>query len=103
MTDLRRILAKNMKEYRSILGFSQAKLAERVNTATNYIALIEMGKRFPSPQMLERIAVALEVDSTQLFSKKTFEEDLIKKFRKNIITDIEQVIITRLKELKEAD
>jgi transcriptional regulator with XRE-family HTH domain len=103
MTDLRRILAKNMKECRSILGLSQAKLAERVNTATNYIALIEMGKRFPSAQMLERIAMALEVDSTQLFSKKSLEEDLIKTLRKNIITDIEQVIATRLKELREAD
>lgn len=92
-----------MKAYRGILGLSQARLAERVNTAPNYIALIEMGKRFPSPQMLDRIASALEVDSPQLFSGKPSEEAFIRKLRENIIADIEQVIAIRLKELRGQD
>jgi transcriptional regulator with XRE-family HTH domain len=100
MTDLQKLLALNMKVYRSILGLSQAKLAERINTASNYIALIEMGKRFPSPQMLDRIAAALEVDAAQLFSKRPSEEALIQKLHENIIADINQVITARLAELR---
>jgi transcriptional regulator with XRE-family HTH domain len=92
-----------MKVYRGTLGLSQAKLAEKVNTAPNYIALIEMGKRFPSPRMLDRIANALEVDTPQLFSGKSSEEEFIRKLRENIISDIEQVITNRLKELREKE
>jgi transcriptional regulator with XRE-family HTH domain len=75
MTRLQELLALNMKIRRSALGLSQAKLAEKINIAPNYIALIEMGKRFPSPQMLDRIAGALEIDSPRLFSAKSSEEE----------------------------
>ena len=71
MTDIRQVLAANMKKYRKIQGISQAKLAERINTATNYIAMIEIGKKFPSPNMLERIAQALNVDTPELFTTQT--------------------------------
>ena len=101
MTNLKALLASNMKVYRGALGLSQAKLAELVNTAANYIALIETGKRFPSPQMLERIADALRVDTTQLFSKKPEEEEFIRAFCEHLVSDIEQVIANRLKELKD--
>ncbi|MDR2785527.1 MAG: helix-turn-helix transcriptional regulator [Treponema sp.] len=103
MTRLQGLLAANMKVYRGILGLSQAKLAEKISTAPNYIALIEAGKRFPSPRMLDRIADALEVDSPQLFSRKPSEEKFIQKLRENIISDIERVITDRLKELQEKD
>jgi transcriptional regulator with XRE-family HTH domain len=103
MTRLQGLLAANMKVYRNTLGLSQAKLAEKVNTAPNYIALIEMGKRFPSPKMLDRIAAALEVDSPRLFSAKQSEEEFIRKLRENIIADIERVIADRLKELRGKD
>jgi transcriptional regulator with XRE-family HTH domain len=71
MTDIRLILAENMKKYRKILGLSQEKLAEKMNTAPNYIAMIEVGKKFPSAGMLERIALALNVDTPELFTTHT--------------------------------
>jgi transcriptional regulator with XRE-family HTH domain len=71
MTDIRLILAENMKKYRKILGISQEKLAEKMNTAPNYIAMIEVGKKFPSAGMLERIAQALNVDTPELFTTNT--------------------------------
>ena len=71
MTDLRELLGANIKIYRKTQGLSQAKLAERVDTATNYISAIEAGRRFPSVSMLEKIAIALDIDTTELFSKKT--------------------------------
>ena len=47
MTNLRHVLAINMKEKRSMLGLSQAKLAEKINTAPTYIAMIELGEKIP--------------------------------------------------------
>jgi transcriptional regulator with XRE-family HTH domain len=79
MTKLRSLLAHNIKEKRRILGISQAKLAERVKTSTHYIGQIELENKFPTPEMLERIAAALEMDSPQLFSMATFSKDIIKK------------------------
>ena len=63
MTDLKQILACNMKINRKILGLSQAKLAEQLNAATNYISMIESEKKFPSLPMLEKIAGALHIDT----------------------------------------
>jgi len=66
------------------LGFSQVNLAEKVGTSTQYIGQIEQNKKFPSPEMLERIAEALEVDSPQLFSMETYSQDAIQQFKNNL-------------------
>ena len=68
MTDLRKVLAVNMKLHRKKLGLSQAKLAELTDVSDNHIALIETGKRFPSLSMLELLAKALKIDVLELFS-----------------------------------
>lgn len=70
MTNIQRCLAQNMKQHRKKLGLSQASLAERAGTAPNYIAMIEVGKSFPSLPMLEKIAGALEIDALDLFDKQ---------------------------------
>ena len=67
MTKVQECLAKNIKRYRKALHLTQEQLAERAETSTNYIGTIEIGQKFPSPQMIERIARALQVDSLQLF------------------------------------
>ncbi|MCL2802277.1 MAG: helix-turn-helix domain-containing protein [Treponema sp.] len=78
MTDLRQLLGTNMKIYRKSLGFSQEKLAEKVDTATNYIAAIEAGRRFPSISVLEKIALALKIDTPELFSMKPVQYNTVK-------------------------
>ena len=98
MTNLRQVLALNMKEKRRILGFSQAKLAEIVNTAPTYIAMIELEKKFPSVEMLERIAEALVMDTTELFSVKPLPEDALRTLRRSILQDLDKAIAERLKE-----
>ena len=67
MTKVQECLAKNIKRYRKALHLTQEQLAERAETSTNYIGTIEIGQKFPSPQMIERIAQALQIDSLQLF------------------------------------
>ena len=71
MTDLRKLLAQNIKKYRKIRGFSQEKLAERAKTSTTHIGMIEIGKKFPSVKMLDQIADALGIDTPELFTTKT--------------------------------
>ena len=108
MTNLRSLLAYNIKERRRFLSISQAQLAEKVATSTHYIGQIEQKNKFPSPEMLERIATALEIDSPQLFSMTSFSDEAIKRFQKGITTDLEtalihaiaQTIETRAAELK---
>ncbi|MCL2185041.1 MAG: helix-turn-helix domain-containing protein [Treponema sp.] len=92
MTCLRTLLAHNIKERRRILGFSQEKLAEIVNTSTHYIGQIELKNKFPTPEMLERIATALEIDSPQLFSMASFPKEVIKQFQKEVLKEIDTAI-----------
>ena len=102
MTSLRSVLAFNMKVQRQILGISQAKLAEKVNTSTHYIGMIESEKKFPTPEMLERIASALDIDAPALFSIKSYpssETVTVAKFQEQVLNDIAQVIAYRVKEL----
>ncbi|GHU90643.1 transcriptional regulator [Spirochaetia bacterium] len=105
MTSLRAVLAFNMKEQRHVLRISQEKLAERVNTSTHYISMIEKERSFPTPEMLERIAAALEIDAPELFSTRAFpseEGGANKKFQELVISDMEKVLAFRLKELEQA-
>ncbi|MDR0598811.1 MAG: helix-turn-helix transcriptional regulator [Treponema sp.] len=85
-------MAQNIKRYRSALGFSQAELAEKVDTSTNYIGLLEIKRRFPSPEMMERLAAALGIDTTELFYKELTARDTIRTYRKAAIEDIQKAI-----------
>jgi transcriptional regulator with XRE-family HTH domain len=91
-----------MKAQRQILGISQAELAGKVDTSTNYIALIETGKRFPKPEMLERIAAALGIDPPCLFAteiRPLAEAETLAKAEKLILGDITKFVSHRIKQL----
>jgi transcriptional regulator with XRE-family HTH domain len=88
MTNIRNVLAKNMKAYRNALGLSQAKLAEKVGTSTHYIGMIETKNNFPSPEMIERIAAALGIDTLDLFSTDKKTPEAIKTYRKSTLVDV---------------
>jgi transcriptional regulator with XRE-family HTH domain len=92
MTNLKQVLALNIKQNRCRLGLTQAKLAEKADASTQYIAMIELGRKFPSTEMLERLAVALEIDNLDLFSPPPFSEKNLKKLQKTILTDLEKKI-----------
>ena len=92
MTSLKKLLAFNMKEQRRILGISQAVLAERISTSTNYIAMIELERKTPSLSMIERIAEALQVDPPVLFSMQSIPHESIKKLHKSLLGDIEKAV-----------
>jgi len=102
MTSLRAVLAFNMKVERQILGISQKKLAARVGTSTHYIGMIESEKKFPSSEMLERIAAALEIDAPALFSTKSYSSPktgTMATFQEELTNDIAQVVAYRISKL----
>jgi transcriptional regulator with XRE-family HTH domain len=93
-----------MKGQRRVLGITQAELAERVNTSTNYIALIETEKKFPTPEMLERIADALEIEPPALFAveiRPLTEAEMMLKAQKRVLSDITRFVSHRIKQLKQ--
>jgi transcriptional regulator with XRE-family HTH domain len=96
MTNLRHLLACNMKKYRQEQKLSQVKLAAKAGVSLNYVQMIELERKFPSPEMLSRLAEALEIDTPQLFSMpaaKT-DADVLKRFFKTVLLDIEKAVRT---------
>jgi transcriptional regulator with XRE-family HTH domain len=95
MRSLKAILASNMKVYRNNLGISQAQLAERVNTATSYIAMIETQKKYPSFEMLERIAKGLEIEPAALFATENHphtKEKRLSRIKKQMLKDVNSAV-----------
>jgi len=74
------------------MGLSQLKLADLVCTAPNYIAMIEAGKRFPSDTMIERIAIALQRESFELFSIVPVQ----KQWQKKLLAELADFITQKL-------
>ena len=50
------------------------KLAEYCNTATSYIGDIEIGRRFPSMEMIEKMANVLRIEPYHFFKNRTNNE-----------------------------
>jgi transcriptional regulator with XRE-family HTH domain len=92
MANLRQLLALTMKKRRRDLGLSQARLAEKADTSTQYIAMIELTRKFPSPEMLERIAAALEIDAPELFSLPPSPAGTLRRLHETVLADIEQAV-----------
>ena len=60
-------LGMRIKYLRQKLKWSQEDLALNANVNKNYISDLENGRRNPSLQILERIAVALNISLEELF------------------------------------
>jgi transcriptional regulator with XRE-family HTH domain len=64
---LQEIFIANLKRFRKERGLSQLALSAKCDTTSNYIGQIEMGRRIPSFDKIEKIAAALEIDPHELF------------------------------------
>ena len=92
MTNIKQVLAFNIKNYRNRLGLTQAKLAEKSGASTQYLAMIELGRKFPSLEMLDRIAAALEIDNLALFTPPPYPVMNLENFKKSFISDMEKEV-----------
>jgi len=118
---IREILAQNLKEYRYKCGYTQEKLAERAGISANYLSMVEISRKFPTPEMLDRLAQALNIHTFQLFNpsatpdgallhleqviienieatmKKIIKDDIINEINQTIIEVIKQVLLENSK------
>ena len=67
MVRIQELLSMNIKLARARLGFSQMHLAELCKLSTSFIGEIELAKKFPSPENLQRLCDALGLRPYQLF------------------------------------
>ena len=98
---LQQVFIANLKKIRKERGFSQMTLSEKCDTTSNYIGQIEMGRRIPSFEKIEKIAAALEIPSYKLFAYETVEKAPDKtlktrEYLQKIPQNIKKEIISRL-------
>ena len=74
-TEIRGILARNIKTYREHRLWSQAELAEYSDISVPFLSEIERGNKWPFPDTLGKIANALNVQIYELFKEgRTFSK-----------------------------
>ena len=72
--NIQNVLGKNIRFFREAKGWSQDVLSEKSNLHRTYISGVERGIRNPTVEIVQKIAVALEVAASDLF-KPTPDED----------------------------
>lgn len=93
---LREIFIANLKKNRKRQKISQMDLAGRCDTAASYIGEIEIGRKFPSVEMIEKIAGALDIEAYRLFVDEEFwklRNDAAITYFEGLPPDIRQEII----------
>jgi transcriptional regulator with XRE-family HTH domain len=98
MLGIRDVLAQNLKINRRSCGLTQEKLAEKAGISAHYLAMVEVGRKFPTPEMLDRLAGALGIETYKLFEMPAAPEDALRLLRQDIVTEIEQLVVKAIKE-----
>jgi transcriptional regulator with XRE-family HTH domain len=65
--DVKRVFGANLKRYRKKAGMSQEDLAEKLEVTSKHLSNIEVGQKFISAGLLEKIAGILGVSPSVLF------------------------------------
>jgi len=73
-TDIRAVLAENIRDYRRGKNLSQEELAEKCGLHRTYIGSVERCERNVTLSTLEVLASALGVSVPELLSKKEIAE-----------------------------
>jgi transcriptional regulator with XRE-family HTH domain len=92
MERLGEIFAKNLKEYRRKSGLTQEKLAEKVDVSTHHIGMIELARSFPTLDLVERIADALDIEIYRLFMEPHSPNEELERLRQEIKEDMKQLL-----------
>ena len=98
--ELRAVFIRNIKKYRKINKISQMILAEHCGTSTSYIGEIEIGKKFPSVEMIQKIADALKVQPYKLFMDESdvYIATLSPKAKEELIAKVQQSVASIIEE-----
>lgn len=72
-TELRQILAENIRAYRKDKRMSQEQLADMCNLHRTYVGSVERGERNVTLSTLEIFAAVFQVEVPILLTKKAFK------------------------------
>ncbi len=64
---LKQIFGNNLHSYRKLRGLSQEQLSERLDISVKHLSTMETGKVFASAELIEKIAIQLDVSISALF------------------------------------
>ena len=84
------ILAKNLREHRRKCGLSQEKLAEKAEISTQYYAMLEIARRIPSLEVIERLAKSMDIEVFELFLIDFSPRKELEQLRKDIVNEMKQ-------------
>ena len=88
MIDIKEIFAENLRKIRRKKGLTQEKLAEKANMSLQYLALLEIARKFPSGEMLERLANALDIETYELLAVDSSAKKELELLRNDIICEV---------------
>jgi transcriptional regulator with XRE-family HTH domain len=88
---IKAVLGKNIKFRRTQKGFTQAVLAEKSDISIIFLSSIERGAKYPKPDILARLAEALEAEVFELF-----KGDLVPSDSKELVTLLSKDITSKL-------
>jgi transcriptional regulator with XRE-family HTH domain len=86
--ELRKVLSANIKHYRGLRGWSQIKLAEKIDISTNFLADIEVGRSWVSSSTLTKLANVFEIEVYELFRPEKTPQDETKETLKSLVSDL---------------
>ncbi len=66
---LREIVARNLRRLRRAKGLSQEELADRAEIDRNYVGMLEREQHAATIDMLEKLAIVLEIDPVAFFER----------------------------------
>ena len=67
-------------------------MAEKTGTSTQYIGMLEIKGKFPSSEMIHKLAAALKIDPTELFHREIDPETTINNAKMAVIEDIGEAV-----------
>ena len=85
-----------LKELRKEKNLTQEQLAELINCNPKYISEIESRNKFPSAEVIDALALALEVPVSQLFADEGSPENTAafdpQQFTQELVSGLHQLI-----------
>jgi transcriptional regulator with XRE-family HTH domain len=96
--NLKKILSRNLRENRRKCGLSQEKLAEKAGISTQYLAMLEIARKFPTSEVLERLAGAMDIKVYELFLIDHSPREELERLEQSIIANIEHVVRETIQE-----
>jgi transcriptional regulator with XRE-family HTH domain len=79
-----------LRENRRKCGFSQEKLAEKAGISTQYLAMMEIARKFPASKVLEHLAEAMGIKVYELFLVDHSPREELELLRQDIIHEMKQ-------------